>query len=96
MHTSNEKQKEPNRPDIVVHDKKRREAIIIEVGIASQDRLHTVETEERRKYDELVNKLVMQKKWNQPEIIMQSRIVATITNNGMPAWPRSQKPASRQ
>ncbi|KAI4292954.1 hypothetical protein PAPHI01_2228 [Pancytospora philotis] len=46
-----------NRPDILVHDKKRREIILIEVGITSQDRLVTVETEKTRKYDVLANKL---------------------------------------
>ncbi|KAI4293355.1 hypothetical protein PAPHI01_2629, partial [Pancytospora philotis] len=39
-----------NRPDILVHDKKRKEIILIEVGITGQDRLHTVETEKARKY----------------------------------------------
>ena len=46
-----------NRPDIFVLDKKRREIILIEVGITSQDRLQTVETEKKRKYDVLANKL---------------------------------------
>ncbi len=46
-----------NRPDIFVLDKKRREIILIEVGITSQDRLQTVETEKKRKYDILANKL---------------------------------------
>ena len=46
-----------NRPDIFVHDKKRHEVILIEVGITSQDRLMTVETEKKRKYDLLANKL---------------------------------------
>ena len=46
-----------NRPDIVVYDKKRSEITIIEVGITSQDRLHTVETEKKRKYDLLANEL---------------------------------------
>ncbi|KAI4290998.1 hypothetical protein PAPHI01_0272 [Pancytospora philotis] len=46
-----------NRPDILVHDKKRKEIILIEVGITGQDRLHTVETEKARKYDVLANKL---------------------------------------
>jgi hypothetical protein len=48
---------EANRPDIFILDKKRREIILIEVGITSQDRLHTVETEKKRKYDVLANKL---------------------------------------
>ena len=38
-----------NRPDIVIHDKKRREIILIE--ITSQDQLQIVENEKRRKYD---------------------------------------------
>ena len=46
-----------NRPDVFVLDKKRREIILIEVGITSQDRLQTVETEKKRKYDILANKL---------------------------------------
>ena len=46
-----------NRPDIFVHDKKRNEITLIEVGITSQDRLGTVETEKRWKYDVLANKL---------------------------------------
>ena len=46
-----------NRPDILIHDKKRREIILIEIGITSQDRLLTVETEKKRKYDVLANKL---------------------------------------
>ena len=50
----------PDRPDIMVHDKKRREIILIEVGITGQDRLQTVETEKKRKYDVLANKLGME------------------------------------
>ena len=46
-----------NRPDILVYDKKKREITLIEVGITSQDRLLTVETEKKRKYDVLANKL---------------------------------------
>ena len=46
-----------NRPDIVVHDKKRKEIILIEVGITSQDQLQIVETEKKRKYDILANEL---------------------------------------
>ena len=49
--------KSANRPDIVVHDKKRREIIIIEVGITSQDQLNIVENEKRRKYDVLANEM---------------------------------------
>ncbi|KAI5169412.1 hypothetical protein PAEPH01_0687 [Pancytospora epiphaga] len=40
-----------NRPDIFVLDKKRREITLIEVGITSQDRLVTVETERMHKYN---------------------------------------------
>eukprot|EP00734_Pompholyxophrys_sp_LG126_P000377 Pompholyxophrys_sp_v1_NODE_145_length_1573_cov_1.496047.p1 type:complete len:206 gc:universal NODE_145_length_1573_cov_1.496047:1181-564(-) len=46
-----------NRPDIVVHDKKRREIILIEVGITSQDQLTIVENEKKRKYDVLANEM---------------------------------------
>ena len=46
-----------NRPDILVHDKKRKEITLIEVGITSQDRLITVESEKWHKYDVLANKL---------------------------------------
>ncbi len=46
-----------NRPDIVIHDKKRREIIIIEVGITSQDQLQIVESEKKRKYDVLANEM---------------------------------------
>ena len=48
-----------NKPDIVVIDKKRKEIIIIEVGITSQDQLLNVETEKKRKYDVLANELGM-------------------------------------
>jgi hypothetical protein len=51
-----------NRPDILVHDKKRKEIILIEIGITSQDRLQTVETEKKRKYDVLANKLGLEHK----------------------------------
>ena len=44
-----------NRPDIFVFDKKRREILIIEVGITSQDLLTQVESEKNRKYDVLAN-----------------------------------------
>lgn len=43
--------------------------IIIEVGIMSQDRLRTVETEKKRKYDELVNGMAGLRKWSRPRII---------------------------
>ena len=44
-----------NRPDIVIHDKKRKEIIFIEVGITSQDLLQVTESEKKRKYDILAN-----------------------------------------
>ncbi|KAI5169719.1 hypothetical protein PAEPH01_0940 [Pancytospora epiphaga] len=40
-----------NRPDIFVLNKKRREIILIEVGITSQDQLVTVETKKVHKYN---------------------------------------------
>jgi hypothetical protein len=46
-----------NRPDLIIHDKKRREIIFIEVGITSQDQLQIVESEKRRKYDILANEM---------------------------------------
>ena len=46
-----------NRPDIFVLDKKRREIILIEVGITNQDLLQTLEVEKTRKYDLLANEL---------------------------------------
>jgi len=46
-----------NRPDIIVHDKKRRVITIIEVGITSQDQLTIVENEKKRKYDVLANEM---------------------------------------
>ena len=46
-----------NRPDIVIHDKKRKEIIIIEIGITSQDQLSIVENEKMRKYDVLAKEM---------------------------------------
>ena len=46
-----------NRPDIVVHDKKRKVITLIEIGITSQDQLQTVESEKKKKYDILANEL---------------------------------------
>jgi len=46
-----------NRPDIVVHDKKKREIILIEVGITSRDQLTIVENEKKQKYDVLANEM---------------------------------------
>ena len=40
-----------NRPDIFVHDKKRREIILIEVGTTIHDQLQINENEKKRKYD---------------------------------------------
>jgi len=48
---------EANRVDLFVLNKKRRETILTEVGITGQDRLQTVETEKKRKYDILADKL---------------------------------------
>ncbi|KAF7684396.1 hypothetical protein TCON_0417 [Astathelohania contejeani] len=46
-----------NRPDIFIYDKKENEIILVEVSITSQDNLQIVETEKKRKYDLLANKL---------------------------------------
>ena len=46
-----------NRPDLIIHDKKKKEIIFIEVGITSQDQLTIVENEKRRKYDVLANEM---------------------------------------
>ena len=46
-----------NRPDIIVHDKKRRKSTIIEVGITSQDNLQTVEITKLHKYDHLAGEI---------------------------------------
>ena len=46
-----------DRPDILVLDKVKNEAIIIEVGITSQDRLKTYETEKLHKYDFLASEI---------------------------------------
>jgi hypothetical protein len=40
-----------NRPDIFIYDKVKREIVIVEVGITSQDNLPAVENEKERKYD---------------------------------------------
>ena len=45
------------KPDILVIDKKRKEILVIEIGITSQNQLITVETEKKRKYDILANHL---------------------------------------
>ncbi|KAF9746153.1 hypothetical protein NGRA_3539, partial [Nosema granulosis] len=46
-----------NKPDILIVDKKRKEIIIIEVGITNLDLLSVVENEKLRKYDLLANEL---------------------------------------
>lgn len=46
----------PNRPDFFVY-KKKREIILIEIRIACQDRLQTLETEKMMKYDISTNEL---------------------------------------
>ena len=46
-----------NKPDIFIHDKKRKEIILIEIGITNQDLLQVVENEKKRKYDLLANEL---------------------------------------
>ena len=46
-----------NRPDIVVHDKRKKEIILIEVGVTSQDQLQRVETEKQHKYDLLAKEM---------------------------------------
>lgn len=46
-----------NKLFIVVHDKKRKVILIVEVGITSQDRLQTVESEKWHKYDVLAKKM---------------------------------------
>ncbi|WUR03840.1 reverse transcriptase [Vairimorpha necatrix] len=46
-----------NKPDILVFDKKKKEILIVEVGITNQDRLTIVENEKLRKFDLLANEL---------------------------------------
>ena len=46
-----------DRPDILVIDKQRGEAVIVEVGITNQDQLQTVETEKLHKYDMLAGEI---------------------------------------
>ena len=46
-----------NRPDIFILDKRRKHAVLIEVGITSQDQLQTVESEKLRKYDLLAGEI---------------------------------------
>lgn len=42
---------EANNPNILIHDKKRKEITLIKIGITSQDKLQTVKTENKNKYD---------------------------------------------
>jgi hypothetical protein len=53
-----------NRPDIFIYDKKRKEILLIEVGITNQDLLNVVENEKMRKYDLLANELGLLYKCN--------------------------------
>ncbi|KAF9761033.1 hypothetical protein NGRA_2891 [Nosema granulosis] len=46
-----------NKPDIIIVNKKRKEIIIIEVGITNLDLLSVVENEKLSKYDLLANEL---------------------------------------
>ena len=46
-----------NRPDLFVLDKRRKEILLIEVGITNADLLESVEVEKTRKYDLLANEL---------------------------------------
>ena len=46
-----------DRPDIVVLDKRRKLATLIEIGITSQDQLQTVEATKARKYDLLAGEI---------------------------------------
>ena len=46
-----------NRPDIFVHDKKRKEITLIEIGITNLNLLTQVENEKLRKYDILANEI---------------------------------------
>ena len=46
-----------NRPDLFVHDKKRKEITLIEVCITNLDLLTQVENEKSRKYDLIANEL---------------------------------------
>lgn len=46
-----------NRPYIMIHDKKQKEIVLIEVGITSNDRLQAAEIEKKQKYNVLANGL---------------------------------------
>ena len=52
-----------NRPDMVVFDRRRKEILIVEVGITSQEQLQTVEAEKARKYDLLAGELTNMHGW---------------------------------
>ena len=46
-----------DRPDIFIYNKKKKEIMIIKIGITNQDLLNTVENEKMRKYDLLANEI---------------------------------------
>ena len=48
-----------DRLDIFVLDKKRKEAVLIEIGVTNQDQLQTVETKKAHKYDLLAGETQM-------------------------------------
>ena len=48
-----------NRPDLFIHDKKRQEITLIEVGITNLDLLTQVENEKLRKYDLIANEIAL-------------------------------------
>ena len=58
-----------NRPDIFIYDKIKREIILIEVCITSQDNLQQVELEKVKKYELLCNELKMLYKAYKTKII---------------------------
>ncbi|KAF9760814.1 hypothetical protein NGRA_3010 [Nosema granulosis] len=47
-----------NRPDLIVIDKRKKEILIVEIGITSGDNLQEVEMEKMRKYDLVDNELL--------------------------------------
>ena len=51
-----------NRPDIFIHDKKRKEITLIEIGITNLGLLTQVENEKLRKYDILANEISLEYK----------------------------------
>nr|XP_027199818.1 uncharacterized protein LOC113793939 [Dermatophagoides pteronyssinus] len=50
---------ENNKPDLMVFDKKKKEIILVEVGVTNKDRLKTTETTKARKYEILANELAI-------------------------------------